>query len=151
MILNSHDQNVEGYCKVDESSMDPMNMWAKTDLSALYEKDASHVSRKVALIDKSYFVIEDRIVTASKPVKLRWQMATEATEFKAKGKNAVLLSSDGKTLNMSVNTDAKIKMKEWSAEPYTKVESKNPGRKFVGFTASLKPETEYLIRTELIP
>ena len=152
LILNSHDQNCEGYCKVDESSMDPMNMWAKTDLSDLYSKeDASHVSRKVSLVEKSYFIIEDKIVTASKPVKLRWQMATEATGFKPKGNNAVLESSDGKTLKMNVSSDAKIKMKEWSAEPYTEVEARNPGRKFVGFTASLKPETEYIIITKLIP
>ena len=78
-------------------------------------------------------------------------MATEATGFKAKGKKAILMSSDGKTLDMSVETDVKIKMKEWSAEPYTEVETKNPGRKFVGFTASLKPETEYLIITKLRP
>ncbi len=151
MILNSHDQNVEGYCKIDESDTTAMNMWAMTDLSQLYDKDASHVSRKVALVDKSYFVIEDRITTADKSVKLRWQMATEAVEFKSSKKTATLVSADGKTMKMEVDAPVRVSMKEWSAEPYTSVESLNPGRKFVGFTASLKPNTEYVITTKLIP
>ena len=151
LILNSHDQNVEGYCKIVESDTTAMDMWAMTDLSQLYEQDASHVSRKVSLVDKSYFVIEDRITTKSEPVKLRWQMATEATDFKACRHSALLTSSDGKVMRIEVDSPVKISMKEWSAEPYTSAESLNPGRKFVGFTASLKPDTEYVLTTKLIP
>lgn len=151
LILNAHDLNVKGYCKIDRSDTDPMNMWAETDLSSIYDKDAESVSRRVSLVDKRYFVIEDRIVTSAKPVKMRWQMATEAVKLNGRKNKGELVSKDGKVLAIEVEANVKTSFHEWSAEPFASYESPNPGRKFVGFTAKLKPNTEYIIKTKLIP
>ena len=151
LILNSHDMNVDGYCKIERSNSAPMDMWAETNLTSLYSSDAKFVTRKVSLVEKSYFVIEDRIVTDSKPVELRWQMATEAVKLTGKRNSAQLISADGKTMYMEVESKTKVSFKEWSAEPFAEYESLNPGRRFVGFTTRLKPNKEYIIRTKLIP
>ncbi|MCQ2184305.1 MAG: heparinase II/III family protein [Bacteroidales bacterium] len=145
LILNGHDQNIEGRCQIDESGTDPDNMYALTDLSSLYGEDARSVSRKVSLISKDRAVIEDRIVTGEKKVKLRWQMATEAEVFTPMARKAELISKDGKIMTMTVSGNIKPALQGWSAEPMESYESKNPGKKFVGFTANLKPGTEYVI------
>lgn len=151
LIMNSHDLIVDGYCKVEKSGTDPMNMWAETDLTSLYGDDAKSVVRRVSLIDKSYFVIEDRIVTGAKSVKLRWQMATEAVKMSAKKNTAQLVSSDGKTMDIVAESNSKISFHKWSAEPFAEYETPNPGRKFVGYTTSLKANKEYTIKIKLIP
>lgn len=154
LILNSHDLDVKGRCKVDSYSTDENDMWACTDMSSIYGRDASHVSRTVALRDRDHFEVIDSVTTSSGKVKLRWQMATEAVSIKKAGKNmARLVSADGKTLLISVESPQSVKVSfhKWSAEPYTEYESKNPGRMFVGFTTNLKANTEYTISTTLTP
>ena len=78
-------------------------------------------------------------------------MATEAVKMSSKKNAARLVSADGKTMNIVAESNAKISFHEWSAEPFAEYETPNPGRKFVGYTTSLKPNREYIIKIKLIP
>ncbi len=151
LILNGHDQNVDGYCQIDTHGEDFKDQFAGSDLSSLYLQDADSVGRTVHLLDGKSFRIDDCIVTKDKKVTLRWQMATEAVSLKAKGKQATLLSEDGKKMMIKVSGNAKVSFDSWSAQPLTSYEAKNEGRMFVGFTAQLLPGKKYTITTELIP
>jgi hypothetical protein len=67
------------------------------------------------------------------------------------GKNGITLTKDGKTLNLKVNTSAKVTMKTWSTAPTTTYDAENPGTTLVGFEMQLKPNQKQAIQVLLVP
>jgi len=151
LIMNGHNVNVEGRCVIDSWETDSTTVWARTNLSQLYQQDARSVWRKVSMNDNRHVVIEDFIVTGSKPVDLRWQMVTEADSMGVVNEREAILYAETKELRVNVSCKEPTKFRVWSAEPQHAYESRNPGRSIVGFITRLKANSEYSIITSLQP
>jgi hypothetical protein len=67
------------------------------------------------------------------------------------GENGLILTKDGKTLNLKVHTNAKVTMKTWSTKPTTTYDAPNPGTTLVGFEMQLNPGQKHAIQVLLIP
>jgi len=149
LIVDNQLQQVKGYAKVDQFSDNPDFMYAISDISSVYENQLASAKRGVAVVDQKYVVVSDELVAPNKPVILRWNMLTTATP--KLGKNSITLTKDGKTLNLKVNTNAKVTMKTWPTTPTTSYDAPNPGTTLVGFEMKLEPSQKQAIQVLLIP
>jgi hypothetical protein len=142
-------QLVKGYAKIDKYSDQQNFMFAQSDLSTVYENQLASVKRGAAIVDKKYVVVRDELVATNKATTIRWTMLTSATVV-LKG-NKILLSKEGNTLTLQVNSPSSIKMKSWSTTPTTTYDAPNVGKTLVGFEITLKPKQKQAIQVLLIP
>ena len=149
LTVNDQLQQVKGYAKIDQFSDQPGFMYAISDLSTVYENQLSEAKRGVAIVDQKFVVIRDEVVAANKPTTIRWTMLTSATPVL--GKNSLTLSKEGHTLELKVNSPAKVTMKTWPTAPTTNYDAPNPGKTLVGFEIKLEPNEKQKIQVLLIP
>lgn len=149
LTIDNQLQQVKGYAKIDRFSDSPKFMYAVSDISTVYENQLKSAVRGVAIVDGKFVVVSDELVAPDKPITVRWTMLTTATP--KLGKNGIVLTKDGKTLNLKVNTSTKVTMKTWSTEPTTTYDAPNPGTTLVGFEMQLKPSQKQAIQVLLIP
>ncbi len=149
LTIDNQLQQVKGYAKIDQFSDKPDFMYAVSDISQVYENQLTSAKRGVAIVDQKFVVVSDELVASNKPATLRWTMLTSATP--KLGKNGIVLTKDGKTMNLKVNTSAKVTMKTWSTTPTTTYDAPNPGTTLVGFEIQLKPLEKQAIQVLLIP
>jgi len=149
LTVDNQLQLVKGYAKIDQFSDQRDFMYAISDISSVYENQLKSARRGVAVVDQKFVVVSDELVAPNKPVTVRWTMLTSATP--KLGKNSITLTKDGKTLNLKVNTEAKVVMKTWSTTPTTTYDAPNPGTTLVGFEMMLKPNQKQAIEVLLIP
>ncbi len=149
LTVDNQLQLVKGYAKIDQVSNLPDLMFAKTDLSSVYENQLAAANRGVAIVDQKFVVVRDEIVATNKPTTVRWTMLTSA--IPKLGTNSISFSNEGHTLLLKVNSTVKIKMKTWSTEPTTNYDAANPGKTLVGFEMQLKPNQKETIQVLLIP
>jgi len=149
LTINNELQSVKGYAKIDQFSDKPDFMYAISDLSTVYENQLSEAKRGVAIVDQKFVVIRDEVVAENKPTTIRWTMMTSATPVL--GKNSVTLIKEGHTLELKVNSGAKVTMKTWPTAPTTEYDAPNPGKTLVGFELQLEPNQKQSIEVLLIP
>lgn len=149
LTIDNQLQLVKGYAKIDRSSDQSDFMYAISDLSTVYENQLASEKRGVAIVDQKFVVIRDEMMATNKSTTVRWTMLTSATPV-LKG-NRILLSKEGHTLLLQVNSSSKFKMKTWSAEPTTNYDAPNPGKTLVGFEMQLKPNQKQSIEVLMIP
>jgi len=149
LTIDNQLQQVKGYAKIDQFSDKPDFMYALSDISQIYETQLAAVKRGVAIVDQKFVVVSDELVAPSKPVTVRWTMLTAATP--TLGDKSIVLTKDGKTLTLKVNTEAKVTMKTWSTTPETTYDAPNPGTTLVGFEMQLEPNQKQAIQVLLIP
>jgi hypothetical protein len=149
LTIDNQLQVVKGYAKIDQFSDKPDFMYAVSDISSVYENQLASAKRGVAIVDKKFVVVSDELVAENKATTVRWTMMTTATP--KLGKNSITLTKDGKTLNLKVNTSAKVTMKTWSTAPTTTYDAENPGTTLVGFEMQLKPNQKQAIQVLLVP
>jgi len=124
-------------------------MYAVSDISSVYEGQLASAKRGVAIVDLKFVVVSDELVAENKATTVRWTMMTTANP--KLGKNSIALTKDGKTLNLKVNTSAKVTMKTWPTAPTTTYDAENPGTTLVGFEMQLKPGQKQAIQVLLVP
>ena len=149
LTVNDQLQQVKGYAKIDQFSDKPDFMYAISDLSSVYENQLTEAKRGIAIVDQKFVVIRDEVVAANKPTTIRWTMMTSATPVL--GKNSITLSKEGHTLELKVNSPAKVTMKTWPTEPTTNYDAPNPGKTLVGFEMKLEPNQKQTIQVLLVP
>jgi len=149
LTVNDQLQLVKGYAKIDQFSDKSDFMYAISDLSSVYENQLTEAKRGVAIVDQKFVVIRDEVVASNKPTTIRWTMLTSATPVL--GKNSITLSKEGHTLELKVNSPAKVTMKTWSTEPTTNYDAPNPGKTLVGFEIKIEPNQKQTIQVLLIP
>lgn len=149
LTINNQLQVVKGYAKIDQFSDRADFMYAVSDISSVYENQLASAKRGVAIVDQKFVVVSDELTAENKVTTVRWTMMTSATP--KLGKNSITLTKDGKTLNLKVNTSAKVTMKTWSTEPTTTYDATNPGTTLVGFEMQLKPNQKQAIQVLLVP
>jgi hypothetical protein len=149
LTIDNQLQQVKGYAKIDRFSDSPKFMYAVSDISSVYENQLESALRGVAIVDGKYVVVSDELIAPNKPVTVRWTMLTTATP--TMGDKTITLTKDGKTLNLMVNTEAKVTMKTWSTTPTTTYDAPNPGTTLVGFEMQLEPREKQAVQVLLIP
>ncbi len=149
LTVDNQLQLVKGYAKIDKFSDQPDFMYAVSDISSVYENQLASAKRGVAIVDKKYVAVSDELVAKNKPTTVRWTMLTSATP--RLGKNSITLTQNGKTLNLKVDTSAKVTMKTWSTAPTTTYDAANPGTTLVGFEMKLDANQKQSVQVLLIP
>jgi hypothetical protein len=149
LTIDNQLQVVKGYAKIDQFSDKPDFMYAVSDISSVYENQLAAAKRGIAIVDKKFVVVSDELVAENEATTVRWTMMTTATP--KLGKNSITLTKDGKTMNLKVNTSAKVTMKTWSTAPTTTYDAENPGTTLVGFEMQLKPGQKQAIQVLLVP
>ncbi|MBL7968513.1 MAG: heparinase II/III family protein [Prolixibacteraceae bacterium] len=149
LTIDNQLQQVKGYAKIDRFSDNPKFTYAVSDISTVYENQLKSAVRGIAIVDGKFVVVSDELVAPDKPITVRWTMLTGATP--TFGDKSITLTKDDKTLNLMVNTEAKVTMKTWSTTPTTTYDAPNPGTTLVGFEMQLKPGQKQAIQVLLVP
>lgn len=149
LTIDNQLQQVKGYAKIDRFSDSPKFMYAVSDISSVYENQLESAKRGVAIVNGKFVVVSDELIAPNKPIIVRWTMLTAATP--TFGDKSITLTKDGKTLNLMVNTEAKVMMKTWSTTPTTTYDAPNPGTTLVGFEMQLEPREKQAVQVLLVP
>ncbi len=149
LTIDDQLQLVKGYARIDKFSDNRKFMYARSDISSVYEGLAESVWRGAAIVNGRYVVIRDEVTGGSKNSVIRWTMLTSATP-EIRG-NTIILTKDGKKLTLKVETNAPVTMKTWSTAPGTTYDAPNPGTVLVGFEYTLPAGTPAQIEVLLIP
>jgi Heparinase II/III-like protein/Domain of unknown function (DUF4962) len=150
LTIDNQLQLVKGYAKIDSYSDKPGFCYAISDLSTVYENQLARVSRGVGIVDESYVVVQDELITLDKPTKVRWTMLTTA-DVSITGKNNVALTKNGKQLTLRVEKPTHITMKTWNTQPTTEYDAPNPGTTLVGFETEVPAKKKETFTVLLIP
>ena len=151
LTMNDQKQQVTGSADITSFSKKPEFMYVTSNLTPVYANEAKEVRRAVALIEKSYVVVEDKITTFEKPVKLRWNMTTEATKLEKVSDNIILLKKGNKVLYLKVEGVSNFLPYFKPATPTKEYESPNPGISLMGFETILPENSTQTIRVFLMP
>ena len=151
LTLNDQKQLVNGSADIATFSKDPQLMYVTSNLTSVYGNDVKQAQRAVALVDKSYVLIEDKITTLDHSVKLRWNMTTEATKMEIISGNMILLRMGSKKLFMKVEGVSELIPYFKVATPTKAYESPNPGISIMGFETTLPEKSTRTIRVLLMP
>ena len=149
LTVNDQLQQVKGYAKIDQFSDKPDFMYAISDISSVYENQLASANRGVAIVDQKFVVVRDELVAPDKPTTVRWTMLTSATP--ELGENSIILTKEGHSLILKVDSPGQVTMKTWSTEPTTNYDAPNPGKTLVGFELQLQPNQKQAIQVLLIP
>lgn len=149
LTIDNQLQQVKGYAKIDRFSDSPKFMYAVSDISSVYENQLESAKRGVAIVNGKFVVVSDELIAPNKPIIVRWTMLTTATP--TFGDKSITLTKDSKTLNLMVNTEAKVTMKTWSTTPTTTYDAPNPGTTLVGFEMQLEPREKQAVQVLLVP
>lgn len=150
LMINNRQQLVTGYAPIISSTSNPSFMSATTDMSSIYKNVVEKAKRGVAVVDKSYVIVDDEIETLSNETKIRWTMLTPA-DVKISGSNEAELTKNGKKLLLQVQTPLHVTMKKWSTDPPHNYDAPNPGTTLVGFEATLPANSSTAITVALVP
>ncbi len=150
LAIDSQHQKVEGSASFTSTGEKDNFMNAVMDLSSVYKDQLKTAQRGVALVDKNYVVIKDKVTTRDTTTKVRWTMLTPAQVTFTKD-NEAELTSNGKKLLLRVNTTGKLVMKTWSTDPPNHYDAPNPGTLLVGFEVTFPANTTNQIEVMLIP
>ncbi|MDH5602889.1 MAG: heparinase II/III family protein [Cyclobacteriaceae bacterium] len=143
-------QQVKGYAKIDKNSDNENFSYALSDLSTVYDGELSSITRGVGIVESSYVVVRDELVTLDKNSSVRWVMLTPA-EVTLNGDNTATLTKDGKTLQLQVQSPANVTLQTWSTQPTTDYDAPNPGTILVGFELDVAANTDQVIQVALVP
>ena len=151
LTINNEKQLVNGNATIVNYTARPDFMSVISDLTSLYSNTVEKVMRAVGLVNKSYVVVEDKITTGDKPIKLRWNMTTEATEISKISDNTLLLKYKNKKLFLKIVGVSDFQPYFKQAKPPREYDAPNPRISLTGFEISLPANSTRLVRVFLIP
>lgn len=150
ITVDSQLQRVDGYAPIITSGMRKAFMHAVTDLTAVYNGQLAGAQRGIAIAEGSHVVVRDEWTARDKDTRVRWTLLTPAN-VQITGPNEALLTKDGKTLRLRIETDAKIEMRTWSTDPPQSYDAPNPGTIMVGFEALIPAGSKVSVNSFLLP
>ncbi len=156
LTLNNAYQKVDGQCDFTAWNDADGDMWAEADLTPVYVSEAKRVERRVALRSGDEVVVEDRLASADKAVKVVWNMTTPAAlRYFDREKSAALLSALDENglermlrVEFSFGTDADYDFSFIPARSRNSYENPNTGISFmkVTYTVSAHESQRFTIR-----
>ncbi|MDX9747664.1 MAG: heparinase II/III family protein [Paludibacter sp.] len=151
LTVNDKMHNVKGYAPLLAHSDNEKLMYASADISSLFAGELKSAKRAVAIISKKYVVVRDAVTaTADKEAVVQWRMLTDAT-VQLIGKNKIVLTKNGKTLKIKVNSKLPLQMKTWSTQSPNDYDADNSGTTLVGFELTVPAGESSTFDVSLIP
>jgi hypothetical protein len=150
LTVNNQLQLVDGYAPIISYSAESGMMNAITDISSLYGGALKQALRGIAIAENQYVMIRDEIETAASETIVRWTLLTSAT-VSIPGGNTAILTKNGKSLTIKVNSPGGILMKTWPTTPPHTYDAQNPGTILVGFEATVPANTKKVLSVLLLP
>lgn len=150
-IINNKYQQVAGRVDIDGYTTDPEFMSVWSDITSVMPYTIQKLQRGVALVNKSYVVVEDVITTKKFYNFYQWNMMTEADQIKQIDEKTVLLSKKDKKLYLRIEAPFKVDFYSHPvcvSKPY---DSENKGIYSVGWQCELPRETTSKIKVYLMP
>ncbi len=133
LTIDGQLHQVTGHAAIDEWSDQEDNLFTVSDLSKVFEGQARHVKRGVAIRNRSEVLIRDEVeAPQEKSITVRWNLVTPAKVQVLDGKT-VQLSQNGKTVFLTFDTNAGIQIKTWSTASPNDYDAPNPNSTMVGF------------------
>ncbi|MEI8086547.1 MAG: heparinase II/III family protein, partial [Paludibacter sp.] len=151
LTINDQKQLMTGNADITSFSKDPQRMYVTSNLTSVYANDVKEAFRAVALVNKSFVVVEDKITTSNHSVKIRWNMTTEATKMEKVSANVLLLSCNNKKLYLKIEGVTDMTPYFKPATPPTTYESPNPGISLMGFETTIPENSTKQIRVFMMP
>ncbi|MBN1125153.1 MAG: heparinase II/III family protein [Sedimentisphaerales bacterium] len=136
LVVNDQHQRVSGNAPIIRYSDNTPFPHVVIDLSKVYEGQLAEAVRGAALLPSSQVVIQDEFKAADQPAKVRWAMVTPA-EVSVENNNNALLKKAGKTMRLTVLTEAQVQLRTYSTEPKADYDAPNPNTRLIGFEVSL--------------
>ena len=125
-------QIVEGKAEIGKTNANENFLCVQSDLSPVYKSQIYSAIRGIAIVDKSYIIIQDEIETLDSDRTLKWTMVTEAEVNIINDKTAEL-QIDKKRMNLSIWGLENVKIKTWSTKPSHDYDALNPDTQIIGF------------------
>ena len=151
LTFNNRKQRVAGHCRIDSCGADPERMYAVSDLAPVSPPWVRESKRAVALAERLYVVVEDRITTGNRFTRMRWNMMTEADTVTDLGNHTYLLEKGTNRLYLRIQTPVRIEVYHRPATPASSYDSDNPGVSMFGFEAELPLDTTSRFTVFLMP
>ena len=139
LTLNNERHRVDGHAKITETFRSKNKKGATVDLTSTFGDITESTVRTLWLDRKNNLHIHDELVNGKDETEVLWIMCTPA-DAEIKGDNTILLSKDGRKMELKVKAPVKVKMQILSNDPPHDYDFKNPGTRRVGFTAKIAPE-----------
>jgi hypothetical protein len=150
LSFNGEYQRVNGYAPFTKTTSDSNFLSAISNLSSVYTGQVDSVSRGIAIVNKSYVIVKDEIVTCNNDVTVRWTMVTPANVQILENGNAIL-SQNGKKLELKVVEPLGAIIKTWSTKSTKDYEAQNNGTSLVGFEVKLPKHTKNSLTVLMLP
>lgn len=151
LTINNEKHLVSGNVLIEQFSNDENLMFVRSNLSTLFTHTLKEAKRTVALIDKSYVLVEDNIVSNDKPATIKWNMTTQATKVTEVSPNIFLLTFGDKKLFVKIDGANKLRSYFKPAAPTLSFELPNPGVSLFGFEFDLPANTTKQVQVYLMP
>jgi len=139
LVVNDQHQRVNGTAPIIRYSSQPTRPHVVYDMSDVYQGQLAQALRGAYLTPAGQVVIQDEFKALDQPATVRWAMVTPA-QVTITGNKTALLKQRGKTLRVTLISDAKAKLRTYSTKPRADYDAANPGTRMLGFEVSLAPE-----------
>lgn len=151
LTVNDKMHNIKGYAPILTHSDNEKLMYASSDISSLFTGDLKSAKRVIAIVNKKYVVVRDAVTaTADKEAVVQWRMLTDAN-IESIGKNKIVLTKNGKKLQIKVKSKLPLQMKTWSTQSPNDYDADNSGTTLVGFELTLPAGASSTFDVSLIP
>lgn len=136
LAVNGKHQRVRGSAPIIRYSDHKAFPHVVFDMASVYEGQLAKALRGASLLPSGHILIQDDFQAADQAAKVRWAMVTPASVAMEDARNA-LLSQEGKTMHLTVLTDAKVQLRTYSTAPQADYDAPNPGTRMIGFEVAL--------------
>ena len=136
LAVNGQHQRVRGSAPIIRYSDRKTFPHVVFDMSSVYEGQLAQALRGASLLPSGHILIQDEFLATDQAATVRWAMVTPASVSIEDDKNA-LLNQEGKTLRLSVLTDAKVQLRTYSTAPQAEYDAPNPGTRMIAFKVAL--------------
>jgi hypothetical protein len=150
LAVDSQLQRVDGKGEIISHGARKGFQYAVLDLSSVYQGQLASARRGIAIVEGRQVLVRDEWTSSDRETQVRWNLLTPA-EVHITGPNEALLSQQGRTLRIVVESDVPIRMRTWSTNPPRSFDAPNPGTTLTGFVATLPPNSKANIRVHLLP
>ncbi|MCU0917026.1 MAG: heparinase II/III family protein [Planctomycetes bacterium] len=136
LVVNGQYQRVQGSAPLIRYSDRKAFPHAVFDMSSVYQGQLAEALRGAALLPGGPVLIQDEFQATDRPTTVRWAMVTPASVSVEDNKTA-LLRQEGKTMRLTVLTEAQVQLRMWSTAPPADYDAPNPGTRMIGFEVTL--------------
>jgi len=136
LAVNGRHQRVQGSAPIIRYSDRKAFPHVVFDMSSVYKDQLAQSLRGAALLPNGHVLIQDEFQATDRPATVRWAMVTPASVSVEDDRNA-LLKQEGKTLRLTVLTDATVQLRTYSTAPPADYDAPNPGTRMIGFEVTL--------------